>query len=190
MSNTESAVLALQHLYRAKTLVDVKQFSEAICFVTNPALAPLLAQIWQLYVDDVEYGQDFYNRLLIVQVTNLPRNANVEWGGSTFEKIRDMYEDEEETGTSLSYDDITEKFKTSVVAGGDTNLVKLVTDDISAVIEFLRNPRIQDSYVRVIAGLDDIHRLTNMGLSAEWIPVLKVWDSDATPCSFALLWVE
>lgn len=189
-SNAENAVLALQHLYRAKTLVDVKQMAECVCFITKEVSPQLVASVWREYVDELECGQNFYDRLTIVQVTNLPRNATVEWGGLAFEKVRDMYEDETETySVPAGYDELVQKFTASVVPVGEEHVVKLTTSDLSAVIEFLRHPTVKQSYVRVMASIDDIHKLSNMGLSAEWVPVLGVWNSNGDACSFGILWI-
>lgn len=189
-SNAEKAVLALQHLYRAKTLVDVKQVAECVCFITEEMSLHLVAQVWREYVDELECGQNFYDRLTIVQVTRLPRNASVEWGGLTFEKVRGMYEDEDETDPKpAGFDELVQKFTASTITVGEEHVTRLTTDSLPAVIEFLRHPSVKNAYVRVMAGMDDIHKLSNMGLSAEWVPVLALWDSAGNPCTYLILWI-
>lgn len=189
-SKVEQAALALQHLYRAKSLVDVKQIAECVCFITKEMPPKLVANVWREYVDELECGQNFYDRLTIVQVTNLPRNAIVEWGGLAFEKVRDMYEDDTEADTMPGgHDELVQKFTASAVPVGDECVVNMFTSDLSAVIEFLRHPAIKRTYVRVMASLDDIHKLSNMGLSAEWVPVLGVWNSEGEAFTFGILWI-
>lgn len=190
-SNIENAVLSLQHLYRAKTLVGVRQIADCICFITDKMSPALVSKVWASYVDEVEHGQDFFNRLLIVQTTALPRGATVEWGGLAHEKVVDMYEDDEEVdNTKPEIEALARNFKTSVATVGDGHVVKMVGNDISAAIEFLRNPALGNSYVSFMSSLDTIHKLSNIALSAEWVPVLRVWDSDATEYAFAIIWIS
>lgn len=187
-SNAKNALLALQHLHRAKCLVGVKQVAECVCFITKEMSPQLVARVWRQYVDEVEGDQSFYDKLTIVQVQNLPRNASVEWGGLVFEKVRDMYEDDTETGTgSTGYEELVKNFKSSVAAVGDEHVVCLATSDMSAVADLLRHAATQTSFVRVMATLEDIHKLADMGLTAEWVPVLGVWNSEGEACSFGIL---
>lgn len=186
-----NAVLSLQHLYRAKKLIGVQHIADCICFITSKTSPSLVAKVWNSYVEEVENGQDFCNRLLIVQTTGLPRGANVEWGALSYEKVVDMYEDE---GTSDHWnpeiETVSKKFKASVVPVGDGHVVKLVGVDILAAIDFLRSPALSVSSVTFYSTLDNIHKLSNMGLSAEWVPVLGVWDSDGSECAFGMIWIS
>lgn len=190
-SSLDNAVLSLQHLYRAKSLVGVRQIADCICFITEDTSPELVSKVWASYVDEVEHGQDFFNRLLIAQTSALPRGANVEWGGLAFEKVADMYEDEEVVDTPHpEIESLTKNFKVSVAPVGDGHVVKMVGNDLSAAIEFLRSPALGHSYIRFMSNLDNIHKLSNMGLSAEWVPVVKVWDSDATEYLFGIVWIS
>lgn len=186
----QNAILSLQHLYRAKLLVGVRQVANCVCFITSKTSPSLVSKVWNSYVDEVENGQNFFNRLLIVQITALPRGADVEWGALSFEKVVDMYEDDEVVESSnVGLDAVTKKFKSVVVPVGEGLVVKLVGDDIVAAIDFLRSPALVNSNVSFYSTLDTIHKLSNMGLSAEWVPVLGVWDSDGSECAFGMIWI-
>lgn len=186
----QNAILSLQHLYRAKLLVGVRQVANCVCFITSKTSPSLVSKVWNSYVDEVENGQNFFNRLLIVQITALPRGADVEWGALSFEKVVDMYEDDEVAESSnVGLDAVTKKFKSVVVPVGEGLVVKLVGDDIVAAVDFLRSPALVNSNVSFYSTLDTIHKLSNMGLSAEWVPVLGVWDSDGSECAFGMIWI-
>lgn len=186
----QNAILSLQHLYRAKLLVGVRQVANCVCFINSKTSPSLVSKVWNSYVDEVENGQNFFKRLLIVQITALPRGANVEWGALSFEKVVDMYEDDEVAESSnVGLDAVTKKFKSVVVPVGEGLVVKLVGDDIVAAIDFFRSPALVNSNVSFYSTLDTIHKLSNMGLSAEWVPVLGVWDSDGSECAFGMIWI-
>lgn len=187
----ENALLALQHLYRAKQLVGVRQVANCVCFITSNTSPSLVSKVWNSYVDEVENGQNFFNRLLIVQTTGLPRGADVEWGALSFDKVVDMYEDEDLVEASNpGIEAITRKFKSAVAPVGEGLVVKMVGDDLVTAIDFLRSPALNTSHVSFYSNLDTIHKLSNLGLSAEWVPVLGVWDSDGSECAFGMIWIS
>lgn len=190
MSQLENSVLLLQHLYRAKLLVGVRHIAYCVCFVT--LTAPLLvASVWQNYVDDVENGQDFFNRLLIVQTSGLPKQAQVEWGALSYDKVVSMYEDEENTSTlNPEISGLISSFESSVVPVGDGHVAQLVGDELGAAIAFLRSPSLDGTHVIFYGTLDVIHKLSNMGLSAEWAPVLGVWNSRGEPRTYGMVWIS
>lgn len=187
-SHLLETVLSLQHLFRVKSLVGVRLLASCVCYVTE--VSPILVEnVWREYVSEIENGQDFYSRLTIVQVTGLPRGARVEWGGLAYEKVVDMYEDED-VSSHIPGLELTEKFATSIVSGEGFNMVQMYGNDVGEVVRFLRNPVLGDSYVSVMASLNNIHKLANMGLPAEFTPVSKVWDSEGQEFSFAITWMS
>lgn len=186
----DNAVLSLQHIYRAKALVGVRQIAYYTCYITESTTVPVVAKVWNAYVDGVENGQDFFSRLLIVQTTGLPRGADVEWGGIATEKVVNMYEDEKDVEPDTAIVTLSKNFKTTVARFGEGYAVKMVGNDLVTAIEFLRSPALASSHVSFMSTLDNIHKLSNMGLSAEWTPVLGVWDSDGTKYDFGMVWVS
>lgn len=188
--SVDNAVLALQHLYRAKLLVGVRHIAYCVCYITDHTAPQLVADVWRNYVDDVENGQDFFLRLLIVQASALPRGADVEWGALAYEKVVGMYDDDDEPATANpEISGLVEGFKTTAVAVGDGHVVKMVGNDLLAAMAFLRSPGLGESHVTFLSKLDIVHKLSNMGLSAEWVPVSGVWDSDGESYAYAMVWI-
>lgn len=187
-----SAALSLQHLYKVKSLVDVKLLASVVCYVTTttPAVA---SQVWNNYIQEVEHGQDFKDRLIIVQVTDLPRGATIEWGGLAYEKVARMYEDDDETDVPRllsSALELSEAFRTNIVSVNENfNIVKMMANDVGLVIDFLRSPALGNSHVTVMTLLANVHKLAALGLPAEWVPVVKVWDSDGVEFAFGITWI-
>lgn len=187
----DSAVLSLQHLYRAKLLVNVRKLASCACYVTEQSSVPIVAEVWRNYVEEVENGQDFHFRLLILQTTGLPRGANVEWSGLAYEKIVGMYDDDDESEPVAGpQQELSKAFAATSVAVGDGYVSSAVGGDFQALIDFLRNPMLRSSYVSVMTDLEHIHELSYMGLCAEWTPVLGVWDSTGTKHAFGVIWIN
>lgn len=191
LGTADSAVLALQHLYRVKSLVGVRQLANCICYVTQKDAVPVVAEVWKHYVDEVEHGQDFYNRLIIVQASGLPRGATVEWSGLAHEKVVGMYDDDEQQDEkSPGLLELAAAFDTTAVPVGDGVVVSAAGDDFDALVAFLRNPSLASTYISVMADLAHIHKLSSMGLRAEWLPVSAVWDSKGVRHGFGMVWIS
>lgn len=189
LATDSCAVLALQHLYRVKSMVGVRQLASCVCYVTT-TLPQSVAHIWKQYVSEVEHGQDFYRRLMILQVTGLPRGATVEWGGLAYEKVVGMYEDEEEETPNDLGLGLADEFTVNLVCNEGLNVVQIMSNDFAAVVSFLKHSALSNSYVSVLTSLDHIHRLANLGLPAEWVPVTGVWDSEGKPYAFGIIWIS
>lgn len=192
-NSARPAILSLQHLYKVKSLVNVKQLATAVCYVTTTS-PQTAAQVWKEYVQEVEHGQNFDDRLIIVQVSGLPRNATIEWSGLAYERIVGMYDEEDDETDAprmhFSAKELTQGFKTNIVNVNENfNVVKMMTNDIGLVIDFLRSPAIGNSQVTVMTKLLNIHKLVALGLPAEWVPVINVWDSDGVEYGFAITWI-
>lgn len=87
-----NAVLSLQHFDNVKEVVGCVNQLNAVCFIKADNVVPIVSQVWAEYSDD--YNP--LNSLLIVQVDELPRGADVEWGGLSYKKASSLYEDDEE----------------------------------------------------------------------------------------------
>lgn len=79
-------VLALQHLDRVKDHVGVRSLAYAVAFVTSENIVCLVVAAWKAYANT--------RNLLIVQVSGLPRGANVEWSGVSY--TENEYESDDE----------------------------------------------------------------------------------------------
>lgn len=185
--------LSLQHLHKVKALIKVEQVASFVCYITQKTSPKLVSEIWKRYINEFGYEKDFYERLLIVEVTALPRDASVEWGGLSYEKIFDMYADDSDDDIIQSTEPHTEiitPFKTVSVTLGDMTLLKFTGNDINDLIDFLRNPIVENTFVNVLTDLDTIHELSNTGVSAQWTPVLNVYDNDGSKCKYGVSWMR
>ncbi|CDK25283.1 unnamed protein product [Kuraishia capsulata CBS 1993] len=66
--------LSLQHFDSVKKLVAANKDQAVICFIVDTAYIQSVLQCWKSYGGDEK-------RLIIVQVSSLPRGVGVEWGG-------------------------------------------------------------------------------------------------------------
>ncbi|KAM9924937.1 hypothetical protein OXX80_011057 [Metschnikowia pulcherrima] len=192
MTHASQAILSLQHLHRVKSLISVGQIACVTCYITDQVSSKLVSEIWKSYVAEIEHGQDFSDRLLILQVKALPRQAIVEWGGLTYEKVIDMYADDSDEELEIAPTprvQLMTSFKCTAISLGDSTIHKFTGDDLDALIDFLRSPLLEYTFVNVISDLGTIHKLSNMGFSAEWTPVLNVHDSEGVKKMYGVLWV-
>ncbi|GEQ69797.1 hypothetical protein JCM33374_g3471 [Metschnikowia sp. JCM 33374] len=191
-SSVVQTTLSLQHLYKVKSQIKVNQVASFICYITGKTSPALVSEIWKRYVCEIEHGKDFTDRLLIVKVTALPRQASIEWGGIAYQKVVDMYSSGHKKSTSTWFDarDLTAAFKTTTVILGHAILIKFVGNEIRDLMDFLRSPKIQNTSVNVMSDIDTIHQLSNSGFRAEWVPVLGVYDSDGSKYAYGVVWTS
>lgn len=169
-----NSVLALQHLDRVKGLVNVQNLAQVICFIVNDSDLPIVIKTWSEYTTG--------RQLVVVQVTGLPRNALVEWGGISYENIVGMYDDSDDE-QDLAPDDMEEiaaKFETSAIVSigkGSLRIATLFSNDIDKLLLLTRGhvqvmctPEIQSSH------------------EFEYLPVLNVYDHNGTSYKYSVVW--
>lgn len=76
-----SAVLSLQHYDNVKEVTGYKFHLLTICFIKNMSLVDVASGVFDEYILTSNEREKFTSNLIIVQVTELPRGADVEWGG-------------------------------------------------------------------------------------------------------------
>lgn len=186
-------VLALQHLHRVMKVINVKQISSCICYVTESTYVPLVSQVWACYHKRLSFDTDSLKKLLVVQVSELPRKASVEWSGFAFEPI-DAYDDEDsEEECKKGSEKVPADFKipgkqvaTSLV--GPSKILVLTGEDVSELGEFMRNELATKSHLCVMTSPEIIQKLIHKGGNAEWIPVLSVWDYRGFDLVYGAIW--
>ncbi|KAH3688494.1 hypothetical protein WICPIJ_000522, partial [Wickerhamomyces pijperi] len=68
---------------------------QTTAFVKSSSSVQTVINTWEEYCDSSEIqGQNYKDSLLVVQVSELPRAADVEWGGFSYKEIVDMYADD------------------------------------------------------------------------------------------------
>ena len=99
LSNGENeklaVILSLQHFTRVKRLINVNEISYVMCFVTEKTNLKLVEEVWEKF-SQVDETENVANKLIILKVQKLPKDASIEWGGETFRKIEDFLEEDEE----------------------------------------------------------------------------------------------
>lgn len=191
-SEAQNAVLALQHLYRVKTLIKTPFIANCVCYISEKSSPELAAQVWRSYVEEVEHGQKIHDRMFIVQTTALPKGASIEWGGMAFQRLVDMYEDDvaESDVVDRAVEDLLAPFSSALVRLGDSVLLTVLGTTLESLIDLLRSPALANMFVHVMTDLDTVHRLSNMGLLAAWTPVLGVWGADGSVYKYGVILIS
>lgn len=92
LSNKEdvklSTILSLQHYNSIKEVTNFNSNLITVCFIKNSNLKELASTTFKEYLDVCESNNTSKgnDNLLIVQVTELPKGADVEWGGLSYQE--------------------------------------------------------------------------------------------------------
>lgn len=183
-------VLALQHLHRVMELINVKKIANIICYVTDASAVENIVELWSSYVDQFLSQKD-QRKLSIVQTTALPRGASVEWGGLAYEII-DQYDDEDDVADQLAQLNckascLDEDLVSESAFGPNLSLLFSVNDE-NSLSTFLNNEKVAATQVSVMATLQDIAALIELGCSAEWVPVLGTWNFQGLKQKYSVIW--
>ncbi|CAI5756578.1 unnamed protein product [Candida verbasci] len=175
-SSLYNSVLSLQHLHRVKNLVGVKNFASVICFITGYNDLGTVSSVWNDYISDVDSSSS--PPLTVVKVSNLPRNANVEWGGFSYENIIDMYEDEEDEvdfddSRYAKFDDVSR----CSIGKGKLQIIHLFTSDSNLIKELET-----DQYAQLICNPNDF-----IPINADYLSVESVFNKDGKQFKYCLI---
>lgn len=97
------SVLSLKHFNTLKETISTERQLFMICFVDDTNMVPIVAKTWSLYCREMSLESSLWfdkedeplESLIIVKISELPRNALCEWSGVACESlhIEDMYDD-------------------------------------------------------------------------------------------------
>lgn len=157
-----STVLALQHFDCVKNIIQVKENLSTVGFVVSDALVSTVCKTWEDYSS---------SSLIVVKVTALPRNAQVEWGGVTYTEHDS--DDDDDDDEDMPSEDSGSSLKTVNGEVFDT----LFLNDYQPLFDLLEknknchcilyaNPETMSTRVKQIIG----------SISLEFVPVVEVWD--------------
>lgn len=190
----QQAVLSLKHLDSIKQVINARNQVQLTCFISNNSIVPLLTQTWAQYSEDIIYSSEMeewcgkpsesQDCLIIVKVSNLPRNALCEWGGIAAKSLEVEHDDHDLTAelrklnldggiNIINHHDLTlRRFKT-IFANTAEQLITQIrgvtfknTHCIIFFSEYLYVDELQDT-------------------SAEFIPVEKVYNYKGEEVKFA-----
>ncbi|CUM68218.1 uncharacterized protein PRCAT00005939001 [Priceomyces carsonii] len=171
-----NSVLSLQHLFKVKSLINLRNYAFVIAFITNKENLSTVCKTWEL-------AQLNGKQLLIVQVQALPKKADVEWGGICYENIIDMYDDESLVNQlSDQQADIIRSFEqhySTVIGKGALHIVVLFTNDFEKIKRVLEN------------NTDSIQLFTNHSKkyhNCEVVPVLHTFNFEGIQFKYGVIW--
>lgn len=105
-----NAVLSLQHYDSVAQVTGYQNHRLTICFIKFKAMMQLVSSVFDDYISKDENNEENTRELVIVQVTELPRGADIEWGGLFYkEQAQYMsYDSDSETEGDAESDSIKE----------------------------------------------------------------------------------
>lgn len=109
------SVLALKHFDTLKQTIDTKNQLYMTCFVSSGDMVDIVSKTWSLYCSEMSYESslwmdkedDAVESLIIVQISQLPRNALCEWGGVTAKTLNVQTYDSDSDSEYNEVDDIS-----------------------------------------------------------------------------------
>lgn len=115
------SVLSLKHFNTLKETINTKRQLFMTCFVSDLNMVPIVSKTWSLYCHEMSLESSLWfdkeddpqESLVIVKISELPRDALCEWGGVACKSphIEDMYNDysEEDEEIKESVENMAEK---------------------------------------------------------------------------------
>ncbi|RKP29500.1 hypothetical protein METBISCDRAFT_18456 [Metschnikowia bicuspidata] len=188
LSDPYKAVLALQHLHRVMTLINVTKISSLTCYITELAAVSTISEIWDNYVQRFS-DNGILKKLLIVQVTALPLASSVEWGGFSFEPIEEYDDGDTDDETELAKTRFQFPFKDFTFTTVGSNTIDVFAgDELHSLREFLTTEEVTGTRVSVVTTLEHIDKLTKDGLTAEWLSAIRVWNYEGAEMVYGGTW--
>lgn len=178
----KSAILSLQHFRRIMTLVRTSGLGPVVCFLVNQQDADIISRIWNEFASVEEK-----NHLIIVKVTKLPKNAQVEWSGFSFDNIVDMYDDLEDSESkhrSVLLPNLSEKISSINVGNGALFICLHLTNDTNTVNSLIEQYDSSKIFVQIYASTSVMGRLRIKG---EIVPVSQLWSYDCQEFQIAVV---
>lgn len=142
-----NSILSLQHYDNVKVVTGYTKNLLTVCFIKNPSYVNLVNKVFD------EYNEEGKSNIVIVQVSELPKSADVEWGGLAYRE-----------NDSLKYESDSEDEEPSAI-----ERVRIKFVDSLAGVEFS-----DDTYYTIYNSVSGDE---TMPCGAEVVPVGGVWDS-------------
>jgi diphthine-ammonia ligase len=174
-----NAILALQHLDNVKEVIGCTHQLNVVSFVKSTETVPTVSKVWQEYSYlDSEANPE--NSLLIVQVEELPRSANVEWGGLSYKKTTSLYDEDQEESK------INDRLHSSLFLQGPSyaNGATVITTLALSKQEFEQLELHQECHYTIYTTPENI---VHCEVSIDYIPVHGVWNYKAEQCDYGVV---
>lgn len=168
-----NAVLSLQHYDNVKEVVGCTNQLSAVSFIKDQCLVSAVAKTWEEY-SDLDSEVTPHNSLIIVQVEELPRGADTEWGGLAYKKMTSLYDDDESDDEDDAKVSVVDKLniQNSVYRGNNGEIVSNLAFTQMELEQFEFS---LDCHYTVYTTPDLVKSLPG-NVSIDIIPVLSVWN--------------
>lgn len=188
----KAMVLTLQHFYRIKTLINIPEIANILCFTTGKIDMKTFINVWRNYCDMKE-SKEVFNKLIILQVTQLPKNAIIEIGGDTFKKLGDPYEDSDsdndrdlEAGAGVGVlHQLKQRFPDLIVTDINNlfNIILFVDspDEIQTLFKIISNSINQ---LKLYCNGNNYNKISTHKF--EYLPVINVFNHQLKPVNYGI----
>lgn len=161
-------VLSLQHFNSVKDIIGAVNQLSTVAFIKGVQFVDIVTSAWEKYTNLNLDGSNPIESLIVVQVTELPKGANAEWGGLAFKSLTNLYEsdsEDEETALDIQFKEL------SIKANNDERIQNLaLTKEEFSELSFNSN-----QHYTIYTCPENI-ALYNSSYSIEYVPVLNVWN--------------
>ncbi|KAH3663898.1 hypothetical protein WICMUC_005888 [Wickerhamomyces mucosus] len=175
-----NSILSLQHFDNVKNVTGCTNQLSAVAFIKDSSDVLNTSRIWKSYSEKTEGNPR--ECLLIVQVQELPRGADIEWGGLSYKKIIDMYADDEDE-EDFNFKDRALANQNSLFEsnnGHQVSTLSLTKDEFNTF-------QFNSSYHYSIYCSPGTIKSSLSDISADYIPVLNVWNYKGEQTDFGII---
>lgn len=182
------AILSLKHFDTLKCTLPAKEQLSMTCYVTRSEIIPVISKTWHIYTSEIMYQSDLWlekdnepsQNLIIVKLTQLPRNALCEWGGIACRSLDTRDECNEKSKATVLPDSIEKK----VLSDDKTqSFSTFFTDSLQELRGILTVP----GHYTVYFNPEECFDFSNLAnATAEFYPVECVFDSKGNPRIFGI----
>ncbi|KAH3685257.1 hypothetical protein WICPIJ_003731 [Wickerhamomyces pijperi] len=186
-----NSVLSLQHLHNVKVLTGCINQLQTTAFVKSSSSVQTVINTWEEYCDSSEtQGQNYKDSLLVVQVSELPRAADVEWGGFSYKEMVDMYADDSDEDQESKETDLSLALHALTLGNGSS--IHKANEGTFFVTLWLTEKEFQsfsfsgDCHYTVYTSCSEF-KLQHDASSVDFIPVANVWNYQGRNVEFGVL---
>jgi diphthine-ammonia ligase len=163
-------VLSLQHFNNVKDIIGAVNQLSTVAFIKSIGFVKNLVKVWEEYTElDLE-GSNPLKSLIIVQITEMPKGANVEWGGLSYKQVTSLYDDDSDEETPT--EDLSLQFKELSIKSNEQEQVQ----NLSLTKEEFSGLKLRSDYHYTIYTRPESIPSHDPLYSIDYIPVSRVWN--------------
>ncbi|CCE62222.1 hypothetical protein TPHA_0C00650 [Tetrapisispora phaffii CBS 4417] len=127
------SILSLKHFNTIKETIVAEKSLQMKCFISDIDMVPIVSRTWDLYCSKMSYESELWSDkeddnlecLIIIKVSNLPRDALCEWGGVAY-KVETLTDDLDCDSDSEDMSELAQKFRSTVTFDNSELLLKTI----------------------------------------------------------------